>query len=577
MKRPFAAKGFILALAVILIPIFMLLMGTIIQSVIHETRFSLYEMNRKKAFYMAETGLNVAYHEFSGQRFNRTTHESDGTTVTTGASLIQSTVDNVAQNSSDGWYEWTWTPGSSYSNFNGGTTNESYRYRIYFTSTYNWVIEAEGIFGSMRKKLQCIGTTETAFGYALFDDQTLGEFTRGATQTITGKVHANGDMFFRPDGSTLNLNSTEVSAAGYMYRYRDAWGRADGGGTVNISNNAGTYVTMNGKTQGYSGAGNAFDSFNANWMSSSNGALSKWTGVVQDVNLGAKHVDAPAVQSFDPGGYYDLQAGARITPTTTGTGISTKTFFNKAENHSETVKEIDMSTYTLPTNGLIYCTTPIRIVNGQKLSSGLTITSNSNIYTKGDFNKVYGTQTAYNNGTSTKVPAALMTKSRIYHLSNSWSDSDHTSASSAQTTGTDTALYTGDTANLIEINSCLVDGTPTVDEINYRDKWQGVSNSLYNPVDLKGSGYCWANSDDFLETLTSKTVKKRGSIVHLQNATMCNFSNSNYGPGVSAWTWKTMYEPPTRDYAYDTDLSDPTKQPPFAPYVSKKCYWKEVY
>ncbi len=475
------------------------------------------------------------------------------------------------------------TPGSSYANFNGGDTVETYRYRIYFPTTTQWVIESTGIYGSgpgtVQKRIQCIGTTEPCFGYAIFDDQSLSEFVRGRDQTITGKVHANGDLFFRPTGTTLSLDSTQVTSAGLMYRYRDAWMRADTSGTVKIKNAANTYVTMNGASQGASGVGNAFDSFNTNWTNAGTGALAKWGGVVKDVKLGAGHVNAPAVQSFDPGGYYDQQAGKKITPTTAGTGISNKTFFNRAENHSETVKEIDLSTFTIPANGLIYCTTPVRFVNGGKINApqGLTVVSNCNIYTKGDFNRVYGNQTSYTNNAPTKIPAAIMTKGKIFHLSSSWIDASHDDAGDNPTNADDPALYTGDTVNETEVNACLVDGSPTVDEINYRDTWMGVNNTLYNPVDKPGGNYCWANSDDLLEKWTARRLKKRGSIVHLQNATMCNFTNSDYAPGKTAWTWKTTYEAPERDYAYDTDLSNPAKQPPFAPLVSKKLYWKEVY
>ena len=569
-------RGFILGIVVVMLPILALLMATIVQSVTYETRFTMHSLNHKRAFYLAETGMNAAYYEFSGQRFIKTTHNSDGTTVTGESGRLQITIPNVAQNTGDGWYEWSWSPGCAYESFNGGTAVEKFRYRIYYPTSTTWIIEADGIYGGLQKRIQCIGTTELAFSYALFDDQNLGEFTRGADQTISGKVHANGDMFFRPTGTTLQISATQVTAAGKMIRYQDAWGRADTSGTVKITNKAGSYVTMNGTSQGASGKGNAFDSCNSSWTDSSSGALSKWGGVVKDVTLGAGHINAPSVQSFEPGGYYDQNAGAHITPTTTGTGITSKTFTNKGENHSETVKEIDLSTYSMPSNGLIYCTTPVRFVNGGKLSAPLTVVSNSNIYTKGDFNKVYGTQTAYSNGTVTKQPAALMTKGRIYHLSGGWSDSS--SGNSTPPTASDSSSYTGDPSNVVEINACLVDGSPTVSEINYRESWLGVTNTLYNPVDKPGGNYCWANSDDFLETFNSSiTVKKRGSIVHLENATMCSFTNGDYGPGKTAWKWKTSYSPPTRDYGYDTDLSNPAKQPPFAINVGRKLYWKEIY
>jgi len=304
---------------------------------------------------------------------------------------------------------------------------------------------------------------------------------------------------------------------------------------------------------------------------------------MKDGNLGGEKISPPVVEAMEAGGHYEQNADMVITSTSAGTGISTKTFYNHAEARSETVKQIDMSAISYPADGLvIYAKTPIRLVNAAKLNGKVMIVSNSNIYTIGDFNKVYGNLTAYSSSTSTKVPAALMTTQRIYHLSSNWSDASNASASSTITTAKDDPIYTGDDKNVVEINAALVDGTPCVDEINYVKTYNGVTNPLYSGTDKPGGKYCWANSDDLIEAWETKTtysgtaiqptLKKRGSIVHLENSVMAKLDNSNAGPGKAAWTMKTNYTVPIRDYGYDNDFKDANKQPPLTVLTGKVVY-----
>jgi hypothetical protein len=435
---------------------------------------------------------------------------------------------------------------------------------------------------------QVHGKIEPVFRYALFANETLSEFVRGADQDISGDVHSNGDLFFRPSGTTLEIRANSVTSHGNMIRYKDAWGRSDAGGTVKISTGSetGSLVTMDGKDQGKTGIGNAFDSYNANWLNVTSGAYKKWGGVVRDGNLGGLKKAPPVLEAMEAGGYFEQNAGTVITSSSSGTGISNKTFYNNAEDKSVTVKEINMATFTYPANGLLYAKTPIRLVNAAKLTSPITIVSNSNIYTIGDFNKVYGDSASYSSSTSTKKGAAIMTSQRVYHLSGAWSDSANATKGTTVPTPKDDPLYTGDAKNVVEINAALVDGAPCVDEINYVKNYNGVTNPLYNPTDQPGGKYCWANSDDLLENWGNATtysgtsikpiLKKRGSVVHLENTVMAKLDNTNAGPGICAWVMKSHYGAPIRDYGYDSDLKNPSKQPPFTMITGQVVYIKIV-
>jgi hypothetical protein len=76
---------------------------------------------------------------------------------------------------------------------------------------------------------------------------------------------------------------------------------------------------------------------------------------------------------------------------------------------------------------------------------------------------------------------------------------------------------------------------------------------------------------------SSRTLQKRGSIVHLQFADMAdNVYNSGIQPDEVAWSKHAEYSPPKRDYGYDPGFSGMAGQPPFAPLVSKLYLWQEV-
>ncbi|MEW6279002.1 MAG: PilX N-terminal domain-containing pilus assembly protein [Candidatus Eremiobacterota bacterium] len=583
MKTERPRRGMVLGLVLLLMPIAFLMMVTLGKLTITETRFALVEQSRMQAFFLAESGLNTAYHAFGNSNYSRTTHQGDGTTPVTDWNQLTVSAPGVSYDAATGWYEWSWNPGDPVSDSMTGTpVPQSFRFQVYFpqgTPDGTWRLVSQSTYGVWKTSHTITGRREPAFLYAIFDAEDLSEFVRGPNQTVTGKVHANGDLYFRPSGSTLTLYSETVTSAGKMIRFKDAWDRPDQGGTVRIAKGgpSGSLVTMEGASQGWSGQGNAYDSYHPDWTkTTSQGALSKWGGVVRDASLGGTVKNPPQVQSLEPGGYYDQNAGLRIGSNFTASWCSDKTFTNRAEDRQVTVKEIDVAAMTaagaFPANGLVYADCSVRLVNAEKLPAGMTLVANGTLYTRGDFNMVYPDQGSYQAKSSQKKPAALITRDRIYHLSKNFNDA--TSGNSSIPTASDPSKYSGDPTNLVEINGALVDGAPTVDERNYVKTVDGQPNPYYNPNYISGQT-CWANSDDFLENFGStRTVKKCGSVVHLQNATMANVQNSNLTPGVTPWVIRTHYNPPYRDYSYDPLLK--TNPPPFTPVVSERLLWEDT-
>lgn len=239
-----------------------------------------------------------------------------------------------------------------------------------------------------------------------------------------------------------------------------------------------------------------------------------------------------------------------------GNAVREVTFWNPALGLYETVQELDMAQLAsgghYPANGLIYSEVPLRIINGGTLSTNLTIVSGQSIYTKGDFNSV------------NKRAAAIIAKGRIWHTSNNWNDAD--SYTQGSTAGRQASNGT------TTVNAALVDGQPAIGTAQCADL-----NGDGNPDD-PGAGNAIENADQLLESWGgSRTLRKLGSIVHLQCADMAdNLRNTGKLPEETAWIRFTAYDPPQRDYGYDPSFQGMAGQPPFTPLTGKIFLWQQV-
>lgn len=538
----------------------------------------------EKALYLAEVGWRTAYQEFAMSNFTSMTHNADGSwppavmpmaTVNLPGLVLDDGEDNgLDDERNDGEWVWEWEPGDGGANFSGTEQPESFRFRVYPASAavgeQEFVIAVDGRVGTARRTVSVGGFTEPAFTYTFFADTDLGEFTRGVNQTVTGRIHANGDVCFAPDGSTLNLDVTSITATGDIFRYRDLWGRsANAAGVVNIKDGLGVYRNMVWGT-----LGNAFDSFHANWENADTtdgiqGAVERWRGVVRDGALGAGPVTAPGYTALLPGGYYQSNSTLRLyggdmqrdamgndVSALVGSAVRQVTFYNPSTGVDQTVQEIDVadlqSRGLLPPNGVIYCQGPMRIRGADSLGAPLTFVASDEVYTFGDFNA------------RAKKAAAIMSTGRIWHLSNAWNDGPsytHNDRSVRQATNGTTT-----------VNAAMMDGVPAINEANYADLNEDGVRDGY-------PGTTWANSDFLLETWGgSRTLRKRGSVVHLGKANMSDDPTGNSLDEESevAWQRYQAYSPPYRDYGYDASLMGLSGQPPLAPRVSHISSWQEA-
>ena len=525
---------------------------------------------------MAEIGVKVGYREFITGGFLKFTHTLDMADEATGDELITTSLDDYYIDT-NGDFVWEWDENSAYDPLWDTDIPHGFLFRVYYYTPTAFVIEGEGWYGEITRRVRAKGEVEGMFQFSYFASRDLGEFVRGSSQTITGKVHANGNMYVRPSGSALNVNTDAFTATGFIIRTRDAWGRPDESGScwISFGGEGGAFTEMEPDVDGPRGTdGAAFDSFNVNWDDQAAGARATWGGVVRDK---VPYKSPPPVANLDPGGYYDqiAQAGgihidsdAHNTYSSWCTRVTN--MWNWNEQRFQTIWDIDVdqmiSDGDWPGNNVIFCEVPVRISDAEELDNKLMLTSCRNVYTKGNFNTV------------NKKGASIMTRHRIYHLSDNWSDAQSTNSKNRNAANT-------------RINAALVDGAPTVDEYNWCDRdddhrYDYNNGNIYDDWDNKtaagfnnpaNSSNPWANCDDLLERWSGRTLTKYGSVVHMGSSydIMCpNLNNSGIADDEIAWVRATGYRPPTRNYSYDPDLGSAGGQPPNTPMIGHITSWE---
>ena len=625
-------RGMIMVITMMLMPICIILGAILLSNLVAEKNNLRYEQTTGRSFYLAEIGVNAAYYSFRSSNSQSFTHiktptdptEEPGIKVelnelTIPAPLLAK-IPFVHQD--DGWYLYEST--DSFSLLDEGIP-EKIRFRV--SSTYDpvtenqfqrpaaWEIVCESTFGGVTKKHKLSGYMEGLTRYAIFDSGDLNEFLRGANQNVTGPVHANGEIYLKPSGSTLSIYSDQFTSAGNIWWGVDATGRTNMG-TVKFASEDGTTLPQ------LTWPSN-FDHRDANWVST---ALSLFGERVQDQSMGVASKQTPTVKTFEENGFYYEKAdengflisidGGSIyingdpiagSPFAADGTVKEQAVYNHAEKRTVNTVMLDVSKLDAADypNGLVYSEVPLALYNSKELAQNSTFVSQSTVYTLGDFNKELPTRDDYRKfkgigpyagdgpdpNYTKKKSAAILTKDRIWHLSKNF---DFTTGTPFKPAASEPEEYTEDNehvnrdngkgnSDVVEINSMLIDGAPLYDETWNRDKnldenEDGIPDPNAGPLDANGEAASW---DDYLENYGGgRVVKKRGSVVHLQNAKMAawNIGSNNPTDPVDetevAWYKRVSYDPPTRDYGFDPALR--ASPPPFVTRVAYKETWTRL-
>lgn len=623
MKR--SSKGTILALTLMFVPLALILAISVAHSIAFGSGYSVRAQQKAKIFYLAESGTNIAYRLFQADNFSTETHEPDGTARTAGDPklLLDHGDDFDLTRDSDGWYVWRWSPGDTPGeSFTRSGREEQYRFKVQRPTADSFRIECTATIGPFNETHVLEGEVSSMLDFVVFDNGDLADFTGAYDEYVTGSVHANGDIYFRPyetlglatafqavENPRITLAAASVTSAGQMIRHKDPWGNPDDGGEVELINaTTGASAMMEGQAQGASGPGNAYDSFHPDWdgpVSNPNSAISRWDGAVADRSMGAQPKASALSETFSPGGYYANNASVTIDSSTTGPWVSDVSFYNESEERLVQVKEIDLAAMHAagdwPSNGLLYSEEPLRLVNGHELPNDITITSVGTVYIKGDFNKKFPTEASLASGIPAHKKAAVMTPDRVYKLTSSFQD---TTTSNPLSLGerifgvgeaTDAPLYPDDDNNVLEMNGAFVDGVPTNDARAWIDDPDNphyvedngvlIFNRKVKQVSFDGSTLkvAYAQSDAYLETLQNVRLVGTGAVSHMKNARMADYDNSDAGKTVTPWLAHTYYVPPKksiggkpgREFEYDPQIT-PTgglDGVPFAPMLGRRVRW----
>nr|MBN2276897.1 pilus assembly PilX N-terminal domain-containing protein [candidate division Zixibacteria bacterium] len=477
------------------------------------------EMKEMGAFYSAEAGLDKVAASIQSQ------YESTGappTTLPSGSeslgnfSFAYNTVDNGAA------VQRTLTQGTL-----AGLNALVKTYTI--TSTGISSLDQSQV--TLTQEFEC--ALVPLFQFAVFYGNDL-EIAPGPDMSLIGRVHSNGNLWLQA-GSNLYMDSY-VTCSGNLLHGRKGAGGVDNG-SVYIKDTDGNYQNMKNSD------GTFLEATDSEWYDS---ASVRWDGRVQDAAFGQGQLNLPLTNAGDPHklierasgnpdsyeNYADIKIidGAvlakvgtvwqDITSVLPSGTITSKTFYDGREGKTVHSTDVNMSLLATssyyPTNGVIYASdqrsgtfNAIRLTNGSDVGTGMAIVSENPMYVAGNFNTV------------DKQPVSLAADA-VTFLSNSWNDSKSTYSKSSRV------------ASQTSVNASIMTGNTNSTSTNYNGGLE--------------------NLPRFLETWSGVKFSWRGSLVNLWNSEQ---ATGNWGG--------TYYDPPIRDWAYDTDLDDPSKLPPETP------------
>jgi hypothetical protein len=170
----------------------------------------------------------------------------------------------------------------------------------------------------------------------------------------------------------------------------------------------------------------------------------------------------------------------------------------------------------------------VRLNHGQKLPSrGLSVATADPLYVLGNYNQTNAANLGTSN-TQTTLPASLAADA-VTALSPAWVDAMSTASLSSRVASPQT------------VNAAIVAGSVATTNGNYGG---GMENFIR-----------------FLEYWDTTVFTYNGSLI--------NLFPSHYA--TNAWGLSGVYQPPTRNWAFDVNFNNPAKLPPLTPSLRKVC------
>ncbi len=483
-------------------------------------------------------------------------------------------------------------------------TSSAYAGLNALTTDYRITATASGPRGSRARLTQTINYMQIPlFQFAAFYGKGVDlEVYPGPTFTLTGRVHANSDMYLTDSFQVGFFMNSSVTAAGNLYRRRQDSACCVREKNVSVMDGGGTYQTLDfdREVKNISADGSTWEASDLDYWRTE--ALSRFGGKVQDSAMQVQEITPPIPDAlYDPANpdvsshlmieqgsagdspelkdaklYYEAdliiegdkgydQAGneVKLDECEDANGeeaVRKEEFYDGREKQEMEVIQIDvgalMACGLMPKNGILYATANekesspkkedgIRLVNGATLpSQGLTVVSENPVYVQGDYNtkdKNGNLRTALT--PLTDLISAAVLGDAITVLSNNWGPNNSDDKGDEKTSNRPATATT--------VNAAFATGP-------HAESAPGAGNGELN------------NLIRFLETWKDVDLNYKGSLValwHSQEATApfrcCGDTGDNY------------YHPPNRNWNSDT-LFD-TNPPPGTPMgiVIMRGQWSE--
>lgn len=393
------------------------------------------------------------------------------------------------------------------------------------------------------------------FQFAIFYNLDL-EINPGPVMTVTGPVHANHNIYLQPQ-ATLTFNDEVTSAKDIINSKKpgDPTSRTAGSIVFNDEHDGGT-STLNlpigtdnsvtnvqkvidpaptgedpnsdlGKQRYHNKAGMVVT---VTGSVGTNGTIAVTSGLVN--NFGTTIPQAQWNQFIKQPAFYNKREGKTVHAveidvaalrTWNATNGTLRPLLSGSGGDVTIIYVVDKRTFTSSTEP------GVRMKNGSRLpDQGLTVATPSPIYVQGHYNITDATGTSSGTDTTHTKPASLVGDA-VTVLSTAWNDANATAALSSRPAA-NTTVNAAFLAGIVETGSSQYSG--------------GVE-----------------NFPRFLETWSGDTFTYNGSMVVL--------FPSRIATGLWQGTGGTIgiYDPPTREWAFDTNFRNPAKLPPGTPSV----------
>ncbi len=576
-------KGFVLITTLMLIALIMSFLSVYYTTTNIEMATVRYSKNSASGFYSSEAGLNLRANTIKSifVNYNRPTGVAPSNTNACETGNVGSgdfacntlninnrTVKSYVEEDPGNPIILTIPPGERYQNLNA----QEYRFTARALST-NSMNQAETDL-RLRFKSRLV----PLFQFAAFYNKDL-EILPGPIMTLTGPVHTNGDLYLFSDGATLNI-AGQVTAAGSIYKgrknnntcnnravnildplsYRSLiptcpsrtkvlkthttpynnmvqfgvqavtvpepeifdpvpgsvyWEKADLRLVLKLDNSE--------NPQAFE-VRNADDSVNAAHSNLLNACAGTIAGKVVGT-LSVNPASPPVLRNFRENKYIRL---LDIDMTSLLNCLHSTNWFNTGKLLNDSTEGGLVFHFTVkgPSSSSASNNYGVRVKNAQRLRStiagatnprGLSIISDQAFYLQGNFNS------------QNKIPSAIMADS-LNVLSNNWNDSNST------------ANLNSRAATNTTVNCAFLAGTDTTGNADGTAGQGGAYNGGLE------------NYPRFHENWSGDTLLYRGSFVSLGKS---RHVNGGWG--------SQSYNPPNRDWNYDTSFNDAANLPPITP------------